>query len=345
MSVTDNESDPSRTDKAGADRKEASPPSPRLLILSSSPHQFAPQSIPKIMWSVVGALIPAVVVAVFYFGVRALWMILVCVLAAVVTETLINRLRGVSLSILDGSAVITGLLLALTLPPSFPFSGGALGAVFAIAIGKQVFGGLGYNIFNPALLGRAFLQASFPVQMTTWTLPNTASFSNIDAVTAATPLGQFKFERILTDNLDLLLGNIGGTLGETSAVVIIIGGLYLLLRKYADWRIPVSFLGTVFIVGGLFWLVHPAQHPDPVFHLLSGGLMLGAFFMATDMVTSPITPKGSWIFGVGAGLILIIIRLYGGLPEGVMYAILLMNAFTPLINRYTTPKPFGEVAA
>ncbi len=345
MSVKDNKGDSSRADEAGADRKKESPASPRLLILSSSPHQFAPQSVPKIMWSVVGALIPAAVMAVFYFGLRALWMILVCVLAAMITEALINRLRGASLTITDGSAVITGLLLALTLPPSFPYSGGAIGAVFAIAIGKQVFGGLGYNIFNPALLGRAFLQASFPVQMTTWTLPKTASFSNIDAVTAATPLGQFKFEQLLTDHLDLLLGNVGGSLGETSVVAIIIGGLYLLLRKYADWRVPVSFLGTVFIVGGLFWLVHPSQHPDPVFHLLSGGLMLGAFFMATDMVTSPITPKGSWIFGVGAGLILIIIRLYGGLPEGVMYAILLMNALTPLINRYTVPKPFGEVAA
>ncbi|MFB0516192.1 MAG: RnfABCDGE type electron transport complex subunit D, partial [Candidatus Neomarinimicrobiota bacterium] len=171
--------------------------------------------------------------------------------------------------------------------------------MFAIAIGKQIFGGLGYNIFNPALLGRAFLQASFPVQMTTWTFPSTAKFGTLDAITAATPLGQFKFERILTAYQDLLLGNIGGCLGETSAVAIIIGGLYLIVRKYADWRIPASFLGTVFIVGGIFWLISPAQYPDPVFHLLSGGLMLGAFFMATDMVTSPITPKGSWIFGFG----------------------------------------------
>lgn len=345
MSLKDTNRDPSRSKEANVDRGEESPPSPRLLILSSSPHQFAPQSIPKIMWSVVGALIPAVAMAVFYFGVRTLWMIFVCVLAALVTEALINRLRGAAFTIKDGSAVITGLLLALTLPPSFPYSLGVIGAVFAIAIGKQVFGGLGYNIFNPALLGRAFLQASFPVQMTTWTLPNTAKFSMVDTITAATPLGQFKFERILTDYQDLLVGNTSGCLGETSALALIIGGLYLIVRKYADWRIPVSFLGTVFIIGALFWLIRPSQYPGPIFHLLSGGLMLGAFFMATDMVTSPITPKGSWIFGAGAGLILIIIRLYGGLPEGVMYAILLMNALTPLINRYTTPKPFGEVAA
>ncbi|MQY72972.1 MAG: RnfABCDGE type electron transport complex subunit D, partial [Dehalococcoidia bacterium] len=249
MSVKDNKSGPSRADEAGADRKEESPASPRLLILSSSPHQFAHQSVPKIMWSVVGALMPAAIMAVFYFGVRALWMILVCVLAALTTEALINRLRGVGLTIKDGSAVITGLLLALTLPPSFPYSGGVIGAVFAIAIGKQIFGGLGYNIFNPALLGRAFLQASFPVQMTTWTLPGTANFSTIDTITAATPLGQFKFEGILTRYQDLMLGNIGGCLGETSAVAIIIGGLYLIVRKYADWRIPVSFMGTVFVVG------------------------------------------------------------------------------------------------
>lgn len=345
MSVEDSNRDLSKPEKASGDRGEESPPSPRLLILSSSPYQFGPQSVQKIMWSVVGALIPATTMAVFFFGVRAIWMIFVCVLAALATEALINRLRGAAFTIMDGSACITGLLLALILPPSFPYSGGVIGAVFAIAIGKQVFGGLGYNIFNPALLGRAFLQASFPVQMTTWTLPNPAKFSAADTITAATPLGQFKFERILTEYQDLILGNTGGCLGETSAVAILIGGLFLIVRKYADWRIPVSFLGTVFILGGLFWLIHPTLYPDPIFHLLSGGLMLGAFFMATDMVTSPITPKGSWIFGGGAGLILIIIRLYGGLPEGVMYAILLMNALTPLINRYTVPKPFGEVAA
>ena len=345
MSFEDSNQSPAQPEGTAKDQEQVSTLSSKLLILSPSPHQRSSQSVQKIMWSVVGALMPAAVMAVFYFGVRALWMILVCVLAALTTEALINRIRGAGLTIKDGSAVITGLLLALTLPPSFPYSGGVIGAVFAIAIGKQIFGGLGYNIFNPALLGRAFLQASFPVQMTTWTLPGTANFSTIDTITAATPLGQFKFEGILTRYQDLMLGNIGGCLGETSAVAIIIGGLFLIFRKYADWRIPVSFIGTVFVVGGLLWLIHPTQYPDPVFHLFSGGLMLGAFFMATDMVTSPITPKGSWFFGLGAGLILLLIRLYGGLPEGVMYAILLMNALTPLINRYTVPQPFGEVAA
>ena len=335
--------------KARSRKKKKADPRSKLFqldrqpfILAPSPHQYTEDSVPKIMWSVVGAVAPAAIMAVYYFGLPAVWMIVACIGAALGTEALVNRIKGEGYTINDGSAAITGLLLALTLPPSFPVSGGIIGSVFAIAIGKQIFGGLGANIFNPALLGRAFLQASFPVAMTTWTAPNTANFAGIDAVSAATPLGQFKFENIMTQYGDLLTGNIGGSLGETSAIAILIGGIYLLVKKYADWRIPVSFLGSVFILGGIFWLLDPAQHPDPIFHLLSGGLMFGAFFMATDMVTSPITPKGAWIFGAGAGLILIIIRLYGGLPEGVMYSILLMNAFTPLINRYTLPKTFGS---
>ena len=314
----------------------------RPFILASSPHQYNRDSVPKIMWSVVGALAPAAVMAVYYFGLRALLMIAVSVVAALLTEMGLNKMKGEDFTVKDGSAAITGLLLALTLPPSFSISGTIVGSVFAIGIGKQVFGGIGFNIFNPALLGRAFLQASFPVAMTTWTYPNTLKFQNVDAVSAATPLGQFKFEQVMTQYSDLFIGNIGGCLGETSAVVLILGGVYLAVKKYADWRIPVSFLGTVFILGGLFWIINPQQFPDPLFHMLSGGLMLGAFFMATDMVTSPITPKGAWIFGAGAGFILIVIRIWGGLPEGVMYSILLMNGFTPLINRYTRPKFFGE---
>lgn len=317
----------------------------RLFILAPSPHTYTTESVPRIMWSVVGAVIPAAAMAVFYFGWKALWMMVACVIAALASEALINLMKGERLTVPDGSAAVTGLLLALTLPPAFSIAGGALGAVFAIIIGKQIFGGLGYNIFNPALLGRAFLQASFPVAMTTWTLPHTARYAEVDAVTAATPLGQFKFEKIITGLGPLLTGNVGGSLGETSAIAIIIGGVYLLVRKYADWRIPVSYLGTVFLLGGIFWLAAPQAYPNPLFQLLSGGLLFGAFFMATDMVTSPVTNKGSWIFGIGAGVILLVIRLYGGLPEGVMYSILLMNAFTPLINRYTRPEIFGEVRA
>ncbi|TFG99647.1 MAG: RnfABCDGE type electron transport complex subunit D [Calditrichales bacterium] len=315
------------------------------LELSVSPHFHGTSSVPKIMWSVIGALVPATIMAVYYFGMTAMVMIGSCVLAALLTEVVMNKMKGEPLTLSDGSAAITGLLLALTLPPALPLSAGILGSVFAIAIGKQIFGGLGYNIFNPALLGRAFLQASFPVAMTTWTYPATEKFAGIDAVTAATPLAQFKFEKILTGYGDLLVGNIGGSLGETSALAVLVGGVFLLILKYADWRIPVSYMGTVFILTGLFWYIAPDLYADPVFHLLSGGLMLGAFFMATDMVTSPITQKGSWIFGIGAGVILVVIRLFGGVPEGVMYSILLMNGFTPIINRYTRPQYFGEVGA
>jgi len=315
------------------------------LIISSSPHFHSHDSVPKIMWTVVISLIPAVVMAVYYFGMGALTMIGSCVAAALLTEILMNKMKGEGLTINDGSAAITGLLLALTLPPALPISTGVIGSVFSISIGKQIFGGLGYNIFNPALLGRAFLQASFPVSMTTWTYPSTDKYAEVDAISAATPLAQFKFEKIITNYGDLITGNIGGCLGETSALAVFIGGVFLIIMKYADWRIPVSYLGTVFIVGGMFWVIAPTEYPDPIFHLLAGGLMLGALYMATDMVTSPITVSGAWIFGIGAGIVLIIIRLFGGVPEGVMYSILFMNAFTPLINRYTRPKYFGEVQA
>lgn len=308
----------------------------KMFLLRSSPHMATTDSVPQIMWTVNAALLPAVVYGVYNFGFGVLLTILASVIAAVATEIVIHKMRGREF-IGDGSAVLTGLLLALTLPPAFPKAYAAVGAVFAIAIGKQIFGGLGYNIFNPALLGRAFLQASFSVKMTTWTAP-----VNLDAITTATPLGSFKFEKVMTPYFDLFMGKIGGCIGETSALLIIIGGLYLLVKKYADWRIPLSYLGTVFVLGGLFWLINPEQYPDPVFHLFSGGLMLGAFFMATDMVTSPVTPLGTWIYGIGMGIVLIIIRLFGGLPEGVMYSILFMNAFVPLINRYTRPKIFGE---
>jgi len=314
----------------------------RMLVLNSSPHLHTTKSVNKIMWSVIIALIPAMAMAFYYFGTQAIWMIATGVIATVATEMLMNFMKCEKITISDGSAIITGILLALTLPPSFRLSSAALGAIVAISLGKHIFGGLGYNIFNPALLGRAFLQASFPVAITTWSNPITEKYSTIDAVSTATPLGAFKFEKILTDYSDLFFGNVGGSLGETSAIAILLGGIFLLILKNADWRIPLSFIGSVLILGGVFWLLDPNQYPDPVFHLLSGGLLFGAFFMATDMVTSPITPKGGWIFGAGAGILVIIIRLFGGLPEGVMYSILLMNGVTPLINRYTRPRIFGE---
>jgi len=322
-------------------RKKLAKPE-RMLVLNSSPHLHTTKSVPKIMWSVVIALLPAIAMSIYYFGLPAVWMISICVITAVGTEILMNFMKGKRISVTDGSAVITGILLALTLPPSFRLTSAALGTIVAISLGKHIFGGLGHNIFNPALLGRAFLQASFPIAITTWTNPNTLKYAEIDAVSTATPLGAFKFEKIFTEYSDLLFGNIGGSLGETSVIAILLGGLLLLILKNADWRIPLSLLSTVLIFGGLFWIISPSQYPDPLFHLMSGGLLFGAFFMATDMVTSPLTTKGSWIFGFGIGLLVVIIRLFGGLPEGVMYSILLMNGVTPLINRYTRPRIFGE---
>ena len=313
----------------------------KLFTLSSSPHLARPDNVRTIMKNVNMALLPAIVFGVYYFGFRSLLMILTAVISCVVTEIILNKLQNKKFQ--EGSAIVTGILLAMTLPPTLSLGFVVMGSVFAIAIGKQIFGGLGYNIFNPALLGRAFLQASFPVRMTTWENPKTF----VDAKTMATPSGGFKFgDAVIKESehyFDLLIGNTGGCIGETCALAIIAGGIFLLIKKYADWRIPVSYLGAVAVFGAIFWLINPEQYPDPIYHLLSGGLMLGAFFMATDMVTSPITPRGSWIFGIGAGFLLVIIRLFGGLPEGVMYSILLMNAFTPLINRYTRPKFFGEV--
>ncbi len=329
---TDNKPDP---------RKKLIQPE-KMLVINSSPHLHTSKSVHKIMWSVIIALIPAMAMSIYYFGLPAVWMISTCVLAATGTEIVMNFMKGEKITISDGSAIITGILLALTLPPSFRLTSAALGSIVAISLGKHIFGGLGYNIFNPALLGRAFLQASFPVAMTTWSNPITAKYATVDAISTATPLGAFKFEKILTDYSDLLFGNVGGSLGETSAIAILIGGIFLLILRNADWRIPLSLISTVLLLGGIFWMINPNQYPDPLFHLLSGGLLFGAFFMATDMVTSPITLKGGWIFGIGIGILIVIIRLFGGLPEGVMYSILLMNGVTPLINRYTRPRIFGE---
>jgi len=313
------------------------------LVLTASPHDMNVASTPKIMWSVTAALVPSVAMGLYYFRWQALWLVLVCVGCALLSEAAVNGLRKLPFTIGDGSAALTGLLLALTLPPGLSLVSAGLGSVFAIVIGKQIFGGLGYNIFNPALLGRAFLQASFPVALTTWVFPHTAKYAGIDGLGAATPLGLLKFEQTSTSYLDLLVGNIGGSVGETSALAILAGGIFLLIKRYADWRIVVSFLGSTAAFGGLVWLFNPTGYPDPLFHLLSGGALFGAFFMATDMVTSPVNPIGSWIFGCGCGVLLVVIRVFGGLPEGVMYSILLMNGVTPLINRYTRPKYMGEL--
>jgi len=332
------------------------------LVVSASPHLGGRDSTPKIMWNVVGSLVPVVAAATWFFGPGALLLVAACMLGALLPERLVGK-RG---SLWDGSAAITGILLALTLPPGLPLWMAFLGGAFAISVGKLAFGGLGSNIFNPALLGRAFLQAAFPVALTTWPRPGGDWWSlrgdpfafpflhgSADAVTGATPLGLMKFEHKGTALLDLATGVTGGSLGETAGLLILLCGGYLALRNFLNWRIPASIFATVAVLAGATWLLGDGRGlpfvdavtgatRQAVFMLFSGGLMLGAVYMATDMVTSPVTNRGCWIFGAGIGLLVVVIRLWGGLAEGVMYAILLMNALVPFLNRATQPKVFGS---
>lgn len=310
-----------------------------ILLVSSSPHLHSDNSVAKAMRDVLVALIPALIVSLYYFGINAAKVILTCVIVAVLCEVIAQKIMKKEVTVDDGSAVITGLLLAFCLPATLPLWMAAIGAAVAILIGKQMFGGLGNNIFNPALIGRAVLLASWPVAMTTWVAP-------LDGVTTATPLAILKegTAQVLPSLGDLFIGDVGGSLGETCAVALLLGGIYLLYRGIIDWRIPFSFIGTVFVLTLLIGIVKGEGLWYPFFHLLSGGLFLGAFFMATDWVTSPITQKGKLVFGVGCGILVVIIRLYGGYPEGVCYSILLMNMLTPLIDRYTKARVFGGVS-
>lgn len=307
------------------------------LELTSSPHIHSRWTTKNAMWMVVYALIPSILSAAIFFGLYQIMIIFVSVLFSVSTEAFIKYIRKREISLSDGSAVITGLLLGLILPPDFSLFGAALGSVVAIGIGKEIFGGLGYNIFNPALVGRAFLQAAYPVFMTTWQVPNFA----VDGTTSATPLAAYKFDKVLTSIDSLLYGNIGGSIGETSSVAIIIGGGFLLISGVANWRIPLSMILGAFLFSGALWVINPDLYANPLFHLFAGGFMFGALFMATDWVSSPFTQKGMWIYGFSIGFLIILIRTFGGLPEGVMYAILIMNAIVPLINKYSNPKIFG----
>lgn len=308
------------------------------LELTSSPHVHSRWSTKQAMWFVVIALIPALISAVIFFGPYQLVIVLTSVAFCVGTEFVIKKIRKRKVTVMDGSAVITGLLLGLILPPNFSLSSTAIGAVFAIAIGKEIFGGLGYNIFNPALVGRAFLQAAFPVAITTWTKPNFA----VDTITSATPLAAYKFDKMFTSIQPMFLGNIGGSLGETSALAILIGGIFLIAVGVVNYRVPLAMILGMIIFAGIFWVIDPVKYPNPLFQLFAGGFLFGTFFMATDWVTSPITSKGMWIFGFGIALLVVVIRIFGGLPEGVMYAILIMNSVVPIINRYTYPRVFGE---
>ena len=310
------------------------------LVLSTSPHVKSSESVRKIMISVTVTLLPAVAFSIYQFGLYTLAMYAVSIATCLLSEWVVVKLRKRPFSLGDGSALITGILLVMVLPPRFPIYGVILAAVVGIVIGKQIFGGIGNNIFNPALIGRAFIAATYPVYISTCTLPR----AGFDAISKATPLASMKFDGIITPVSPLFFGTVGGSIGETSALLLLVGAVYLVLKKYIKWRIPASIFATVFILGEIFHLINPARFPGPVFHLFSGGLMIGALYMATDMVTSPLTKRGCVIFGFAIGFLVILIRLFGGLSEGVMYAILFMNAFVPLINRATKPKIFGKGA-
>ena len=321
------------------------------FTISPSPHVHGGDSIEKNMYGVLIALVPTFIFSIVFFGLGAILVTLTSVAACLVFEYVIQKyLMKQRPTIWDGSAIITGVLLAFNLPSSLPLWIVVIGALVAIGIGKMSFGGLGNNIFNPALVGRVFLLISFPVQMTTWPVPN--GFATAAAVTGATPLALVKEAvkngQAVGDTLssvgittgNLLLGNIGGSLGEVAAIGLLLGFAYMLIRKIISWHIPVAIFATVIVFSGILNLADPAQFAGPVFHLFTGGLMLGAIFMATDYVTSPMTHKGMLIYGVGIGLLTVIIRVFGAYPEGMSFAILIMNGFTPLINSYCKPRRF-----
>jgi len=327
----------------------------KLLTVSPSPHFHGDFSTQRIMLDVAIALMPALLVSVIYFGVGALKVTLTAVIACILFEYIIQKyMLKVPVTITDGSALVSGLLLAFNVPSSLPVWMIVLGALVTIGIAKMSFGGLGKNPFNPALVGRVFLLISFPVHMTNWPLPRWLDFSLADAVSGATALGKLKEGVMMGETVsklmetipgyfDLFVGNVNGSLGEMSAVALLIGAIYLLIRRVISLLIPMSFILSVVVFTGIFWLYNPNRYADPLFHLLSGGLMLGAWYMATDMVTSPMSKTGMIIFGLGCGLLTVLIRLFGAYPEGVSFAILIMNATVPLINNVCKPKRFGEV--
>ncbi|HFD04659.1 MAG TPA: RnfABCDGE type electron transport complex subunit D [Firmicutes bacterium] len=325
----------------------------KLLTITPAPHIKSKFTTRRMMSMVLIALLPAFIGSIYFFGLRALWVTLISMVTAVVTEYGYQKLTKKKITAFDGSAALTGILLAFVISPSVPYWIPVVGSFFAILFVKQLFGGIGYNFMNPALAGRAFLMASWPAFMTgKWIAPTGGTLSGIESITTATPLSTLKLVGHSKDVANLLnsaeslkhlfFGNVGGCIGETSALLLLIGGLFLIFINIIDWRIPVAYIGTVFA------LYIPLYYSGvslltPLFHILAGGLIIGAFFMATDPVTSPITKKGRWIFGIGAGLLTVLIRQWGGYPEGVSYSIIIMNMFVPLIEKYTLPKPFGRV--
>ena len=316
------------------------------LIVSTSPHIRAADDIKRIMWSVVLALLPAIGMSIFYFGLDAVRCYVLCILAAEATEVVCLKMRGKPLShALDGSAVITALLLAMVLPPNAAGYVLIVGSIFAIAIVKHCFGGLGHNIWNPALAARIFVQFAYPqqVSLSKWIVPNALCGGAVDATTSASPLARAGAARML-DYGDLFMGNgVVGCLGETCKMALLIGGIYLIFRNIIDWRVPISYIATVALLVAVLPGGKNAQpwDADPLYHVLTGGLILGAFFMATDTVTTPITPRGRIVFGIGCGVIVALVRRWGGYPEGVCYSIVLMNTVTPLIDRWIRPRIYG----
>ena len=338
-------------EKSEEKKKEKKPEAGPRFLVSSSPHMHEGQTVGSIMRLVLYALLPVTLFSIYIFGLAALRVIVISVSSAVLFEMLWQRIAKRRVMIGDCSAVLTGLLLALNLPATSPWWMILVGSFFAIVIAKQIYGGLGYNPFNPALVGRVVLLISFPVQMTArWVTP---SRWGMNAVTTATPLGRIRDSLISQGRIDihltrqewidLLIGNRAGCLGEVSVLLLVLGGIFLIAKKVIKWHTPASYILTVWALTGIFHLVDPTKYANPSFHVITGGLFIGAVFMATDYVTSPITPKGMLIFGFGCGVITVVIRLFGAYPEGVSFAILLMNAATPLIDRYTRPAVFGAV--
>lgn len=326
----------------------------RLLIISPSPHIHGKDTTDKLMRGVVLALLPVLFISILYFGTGAIIVTAASVISCIGFEYLIQRfILKKPISITDGSALVTGLLLSFNLPSNLPVFIIMIGSLVAIGIAKMTFGGLGNNPFNPALVGRVFLLISFPVQMTSWPVPNGFHSGYSDAVTGATPLAIIK-EGIkngeslsnlmdkIPSALQMFLGKMGGSIGEVAAIALLAGFAYLLYRKIITWHIPVSIVGTVALFTSILWFINPGSNADPVFHILTGGLLLGAIFMATDYVTSPMNPLAMIIYGCGIGVITVIIRVWGAYPEGVSFAILIMNGFVPLMNSYIKPKRFGE---
>ena len=323
----------------------------KTLIVSPSPHVYEGTSVKKLMYGVVIALLPTLIWSIYSFGIGALIVTGVSVLSCIAFEFLIQKyLLKQQPTITDGSALVTGMLLAFNVPSNLPVGIIIIGALVSIGMGKMTFGGLGNNPFNPALVGRVFLLISYPVQMTSWPVPKGFNTSYVDAQTGATPLGVLQegekpvsqlMEQI-PSHTDLFIGQMGGSLGEMAAFALIIGFIVLLYMRVITWHIPVSIVLSAGVFSGILWLADPTQFADPLFHILSGGLLLGAIFMATDYVTSPMTTKGMWIYGVGIGVLTILIRAFGSYPEGVSFAILIMNAFVPILNRYIKTKRFGE---